>query len=170
MILLNYDKLSNKKLTFAFLSYHFKLLEWKKRKLKLGAITFEIKEITAYEFVLWEEVDIRYIRQDNTDEDEKKIENILKRFAWKWDFKNIASFILVSSVALVFIYATIYCWYCDTFPSFAFREKKYNELIKFSVYSSFSYAPIGFLNKWIILNNWLLDLLVDYCIMFDLLF
>jgi hypothetical protein len=52
MILLNYDKLPNKKLTLAFFSYQFKLLELKKRKLKLGAITFEIKEIMAYEFVL----------------------------------------------------------------------------------------------------------------------
>lgn len=142
----------------------------KKKKLKLGAITFEIKEITAYEFVLWEEIDIRYIRQDNTDTDELKLENILKRYSWKSDFKNIFALLLISSFFIIFIYSSLYCWYCENLPSLAFRDEKFDKLVYFSVQSSFSYAPIGFLKKWIVMNTWLVQLLIDYCLTFNLLF
>jgi hypothetical protein len=170
LILLNYDKLTNKKLTLSFLSYHFKLLAWKKNKLKLGAITFEIKEIKAYEFVLWEEIDIRYIRQDNTEADELKLENILKGYAWKWDFYNIFALILIGSLMLIFLYSSLYCWYCDNLPSLAFRDEKFTKLVEFSIQSSLSPNPIGFIKKWVIWNTWLNKLLVEYCLTFNLLF
>jgi hypothetical protein len=44
----------------------------------LGAIVFEIKETYFNGVLLLEEIDIRYIRQDNTDTDSLKIENRLK--------------------------------------------------------------------------------------------
>jgi hypothetical protein len=47
----------------------------------LGAITFEIKETYFHGILLTEEIDIRYIRQDNTETDKLKIENRLKAIA-----------------------------------------------------------------------------------------
>jgi len=77
----NYRQLKNKKLALDFLRYHIELLQWKKNKLKLGAIVFEIKETYFNGILLLEEVDIRYVKQDNTDTDELKIENRLKSIA-----------------------------------------------------------------------------------------
>jgi hypothetical protein len=170
LVLLNYDKLTNKKLAIAFVSYQFKLLAWKKNKLKLGAITFEIKEVRAYEFLLWEDIDIRYIRQDNTESDELKLENILKSYAWKWDFKNVFALILVGSLFLVFLYALSYCWYCDNLPSLAFRDKKLDKVVEFSLQTFFSPTPVGFIKKWVILNAWVNKVLVEYCLAFNLFF
>jgi hypothetical protein len=46
--------------------------------LKLGAIIFEVKETYFGGILIIEEVDIRYVRQDNTDTDALKLENRLK--------------------------------------------------------------------------------------------
>jgi hypothetical protein len=44
MVKKNKNRLRNYKRALIFLQYHLDLLEWKRRKLKLGAIVFEIKE------------------------------------------------------------------------------------------------------------------------------
>jgi len=49
--------------------------------LKLGAIVFEIKEFTVAGITLFEEADIRYIRQDTSEDDAMKFENRLKALA-----------------------------------------------------------------------------------------
>lgn len=57
----------------------------KRKKLKLGAISFEIKEHTApgTTFLLFETIDIRFINQDNTEEDERSFEARLARYKIK---------------------------------------------------------------------------------------
>lgn len=55
------------------------LIELKKKKLKLGAIIFEINEIFLGEFLIYEIVDIRYIKQDNTQTDELNLTNRLNK-------------------------------------------------------------------------------------------
>jgi len=54
---------------------HFKLKMVNREKLKLGAITFEIKQIKIGDFKISETIDIRFIRQDNTFEDSLKIDS-----------------------------------------------------------------------------------------------
>jgi hypothetical protein len=94
-IRMNFHKLPNVDATMSFLRYHLELLEWKKRKLKLGAVVFEVKETIYQGLVLTEEVDIRYIRQDTTESDKMKLENRLKAIGWKWDKKNIIALFVV---------------------------------------------------------------------------
>lgn len=74
----NYNKLKDEKKALLFLKYQFELLAWKRQKLKLGAIVFEIKEFVVSGITLYQDIDIRYIRQDTTHDDELKIENRLK--------------------------------------------------------------------------------------------
>jgi hypothetical protein len=45
-----------------------------------------------------------YCRQDNTDENERKIEFILQRYSWQWDFANVGAFIIIA-VILYKVYA-----------------------------------------------------------------
>lgn len=74
----NYYRLKDEKKALLFLRYQFELLAWKRQKLKLGAIVFEIKKIVIAGITLHEDIEIRYIRQDTTRDDELKIENRLK--------------------------------------------------------------------------------------------
>jgi hypothetical protein len=78
MIKENYHKLKNKQEALDLLKYQIKVYRIKKQKLKLGAIVFEIKEVLFCGITLSEDVDIRYIRQDNTRTDDLKLENRLK--------------------------------------------------------------------------------------------
>lgn len=56
-------------------------LKLKKEKLKLGKITFEFKYHFYGTIPIYEEVEMIFCRQDNTEENEKKLEFILKRYA-----------------------------------------------------------------------------------------
>ena len=75
-ILLNQNKLKNKKATKRFLTYHYELLNIKKNKLKLGAVTFDLIQTMFEGFLLKQTVEMRYTRQDTSaadvDEDEDK--------------------------------------------------------------------------------------------------
>jgi len=165
----NYDRLPHRQLTLDVLAYQFRLLAWHRKKLKLGAIVFEIKEVKAYEFVLWEDIDIRFIRQDTTKADANKLENILKRWAWKWDFYNVLAFILVASLFLLLAYAGLYCWYCNNFPAFAFRNKKFDILVKFTLQLlvPHCFSRSIFFRRWVSWNVWINNILIEYCLTFD---
>lgn len=133
-IINNQHLLRDKKKTIIFLKYHFHLLATKRRKLKLGKVVFEIKEYRLDEMPAYkEEVEIRYIRQDTLDDDELKLENRLKALAWKWDFSHVAAFLIVNFVAVSIIYIYIYWWYCDTFPTFAFKPKKFKNIVRYGI-------------------------------------
>jgi len=72
----NIDKIKNKKILLKVFNY-LQIKITVREKLKLGALTFDIKEIKIGEFILTEIIDIRFIRQDNTFEDSLKIDNRL---------------------------------------------------------------------------------------------
>jgi hypothetical protein len=166
----NQHKLKNKKFTLDFLRYHIKLLNWKKNKLKLGAIIFEIKETYFNGILLYEEIDIRYIKQDNTKTDELKLENRLKAIGWKWDFKNIVSFIIVVLGILFEIYSLINKWYHKHLPTIAYRSEHYDYLLKFSFESSLALSNLSSFDQLILSNFWLTNTLTDFCLYFNIIF
>jgi hypothetical protein len=87
--------LRDKKKTRIYLQYHWELLIWKRNKLKLGAIVFIVKEYKFDEIVLWEEPEIKFIRQDTTLEDERKLEVLLEKLNWEWNAKNYIALAVV---------------------------------------------------------------------------
>jgi hypothetical protein len=166
----NYHCLKNKKKTFAFLRYQFELLEWKRQKLKLGAIVFEIKELVIAGITLFEETEIRFIRQDTSQDDNLKIENRLKALGWKWDFKNAIALLVVLVLAFIFFYSCAYVWYCENLPTIAFRDPKANEMIYFSFETTLITSAIGIAKSLLMLNFWFINVLTDFCINYNMLF
>lgn len=166
----NYHRLRDEKKALLFLRYQFELLAWKKQKLKLGAIVFEIKETIVAGITLIQEIDIRYIRQDTTRDDELKIENRLKAIGWKWDFKNIAAFIIVFSLALILFYSYLYIWYRENLPTIAFRDERYDKLIYFSLENIFITSNIGIFKSLIFLNFWFINTILNFCINYNMIF
>jgi hypothetical protein len=75
---LNSHRLRNKKIIKRFIKYQYEVLKIKKNKLKLGTVAFDLIDVTYYEFVLFQKLEMRYTRQDTTQADELKIENRLK--------------------------------------------------------------------------------------------
>jgi hypothetical protein len=76
----NFKNFNPKKLPLLKLlikNYYFNL-ETKLRKLKLGSVTFDIKYFFFSNILLLETVEMRYTRQDLTEENELKIENRLE--------------------------------------------------------------------------------------------
>lgn len=173
-IIEKWDLLKDKKKTLKLLKYHFELLANKRKKLKLGFIVFEIKEYKIDEFPMpiQEDINIRYTRQDNTLEDELKFETRLNALKWKWDFSNIGAFIIIISLIITFLYMHTYAWYCDNLPEFAFRDNKYNILIKNSLEILFSqpFVSSNFLNFTKAPTTLLMEILLKLVINFDLLF
>lgn len=160
----NFNLLKSKKKALQFLKYQFELLAWKRQKLKLGAIVFEVKEIVYGEVLLAEEVDIRYIRQDNTQEDELKIENRLKALGWRWDLKNIGAFVIVFTVACVFLYAQAYIWYCENLPSLAYKDPRSSKLLYRSLELTLASPAISTLKLLLASNYQLIGALTDFCV------
>lgn len=154
----------NKKLALTYLQYQIELLNYKLQKLKLGAIAFDIKEIAMAEIVIWQDVEIRYIRQDTTRDDELKIENRLKALNWQWDFKNVAAFLIVFTFLSLFLYSCFLVWYREKFPSFAFRNEKIDGLLKFTFDMVFTMFGISFFKNSLIYNTWISETLLEFCV------
>lgn len=166
----NYDLIKNKKLARSYILYHYELLKWKRNKLKLGSIVFEIKETFFHGVKLDECVDIRYTRQDNTVTDNLKIENRLKAIGWKWNYKNYIALAVVIIGFLFQIYVFFYNWYIKNLPTLAFRDEHYDYLIRYSFENTFNGLNLSFLNKTAVINYQLVDLLTEFSIYFGIIF
>lgn len=139
----------SKKKLLLFLKINYYLLNWKRNKLKLGSIIFEIKELYVGNFLIHEEIDIRYIRQDNTKTDEMKFENRLKKLNWKFDFNNVAAFCIVVSIIITYLYNIFF----DFFSVYYFYFKTINQSYNFFFLFLFKISFNGFFIKKIYLEN-----------------
>lgn len=60
-----------------YIKNYFFLLNLKLKKLKLGFVTFELKQFFFGNIFLYDTLEMRFSRQDTTHEDELKLENRL---------------------------------------------------------------------------------------------
>lgn len=76
----NYARLKDKKSTIRLLLYFYEIAKINRERLKLGKVSFEIREHYDGEVLLYETLEMIFCRQDNTEENERKLENILKSY------------------------------------------------------------------------------------------
>jgi hypothetical protein len=119
---------------------------------------------------LREEIEIRYTRQDTSAEDERKIENILKRLGWQWDAKNIIAFCVITFSALIYLYVILRSLYQKHLPTLAFREYHYDYLLRYGFETTFSSKSFGIFKKLADTNFWMIDLFTDFCTYFNIIF
>lgn len=169
-VVLNKDKLKNKKIIKKFISYQYNILKIKKNKLKLGAVTFDFINIFFAEVLIWQEIEMRYIRQDNTKQNELKIENRLKKLNWKWDYSNILAFLIIFGLFFILFIAFIYVWYCNNLPAFAYKDPKYDILVEKSLNILLTFNILKSLKILILSNLILIDCTVALCSFFNVLF
>lgn len=166
----NWHSLPNKKQTLLYLCYHYDLLVWQRKKLKLGAIVFIIKEYKFDEVLLWEEAEIKFINQDTTIEDERKLDVLLKKLEWEWNLKNYVALAVIIFIALTKIINFFKVAYYKRFPTLAFRDEHYDYLLKCGFEEAYCYSAIGFLAEASKHSYWLIDVLTTFAIHYNIIF
>ena len=169
-ILLNQNKLKNKKAAKRFLTYHYELLNIKKNKLKLGAVTFDLIQTMFEGFLLKQTVEMRYTRQDTSAADELKFENHLKALRWKWDYANVLALLIITIFLIILLIAMVYVWYCNNLSEFAFQDAKYNTLVDRTFRLVFTPSSSALLKLMGLSNLFLIDSIINLCIFFNVFF
>ena len=170
MIKENNHRLKNKDSALIFMNNIIRILKKNIKKLKLGKIVFEFKKIVYADIVIHEEVEIRYVRQDTTKDDETKIDNRLEALKWRWDFKNIMALTTVIILGLILLYAQINVWYCNNFPAMAYRDPDLNFVIYHSFELTLSGPSIGMFKNLANINYAMVNNLTYFCVQYDILF
>jgi hypothetical protein len=161
--------LRDKKKALLYIYYHYDLLEWKREKWKLGKVSLEVKTYSISDIKLFEDIEMKFVRQDTTVEDELKLENQLKELDWKWDFNNVGAFIIISTIILSIIYAMAYNWFCEHLPALAFRQIENDELIRYTFREVFmgNFPEIFKIVK--VSNVWMYEALTNFAIKCNIL-
>lgn len=133
-IMKNFNKIKNRKAYVTFLKNEYDIFKIKKEKLKLGKVALEVKTTFLGNIPVFETMEMVYTRQDNTVENELKLENRLKALDWKWNLDNVLAFIIVASFILTYLYIQVYDWLLIDFPSIVERDPKRDSLLKFNFY------------------------------------
>lgn len=161
-------KFPDKKLKIFWYVKQLHIKHLNRQKLKLGSLTFDIKEFKIAGFKIYEILDIRFTRQDNTQEDSIKIDTRLNELNWKWNFFNILSFLIILTFILFFLYNQLYFWYELNFSFINSSSNKYDLLLKYSFDLVFKNNSNYFKNFFVI-NSWLNDTLLDFCNQYNIL-
>lgn len=83
-------------------------LQIKKNKMKVAKTGFEIKKIFYGEITIFEFLEMKFVNQDNTKEEELSLENRVRAFEWEADAKNIFALCVLTTVVLLLIYSNFY--------------------------------------------------------------
>jgi len=166
----NYSKISNKRLALRNIIDEYSILKKKKQKLKLGKIIFEIKNMYFNEVLIYQELEMIYCRQDNTQTDALKPETILKRYAWQWDFNNIAAAIIVGYFAYSFakLYVT-HCFGWLVISTNLSEEPRCQALLKYVFSSMVLDAKFVDFAPFRVANSFMYELLSEMVVFFKLL-
>jgi len=172
---MNFEHFNKKLSQLLFKSFRLKIaqLRWTEytrihnlllQKLKLGNTAFDVKEIFYGELKIYEFLEMRFSRQDNTIENSLKIETRLEKLKWKLKlnyFTVVLFFIFFSMLGYsIYIYLSIW-WENNIGKAFEYTIR-YNTLTKqtfdilfqnISSFDKFS-APA---------NLFLTDILIKFC-------
>jgi len=138
--------------------------------MKVAKTGFEIKKIFYGEIVIFEFLEMKFVNQDNTEEEKLSLENRVKAFEWETDAKNIFALCILIIIVSLLVYSNLYVWYCNEFSSLAFRDTKFDALINFSLYSNFIEPNFLTFPELARANYWLVETLTTMCADFNMLF
>lgn len=157
----NFNKIKNKQIYKSFLLNEYDIYKIKKEKLKLGKVALEVKKISLGEIPVFETMEMVYTRQDNTVENELKLENRLKALDWKWNLDNILAFVIVVSFLSTYVYLETYDWLLSEFPSVVERDPRRDSLIKFNFYCLYGSPNLVKFETFQLSSYWIYETICD---------
>ena len=120
------NKLKNPKKVRQLVVESYKLLQWKRSKLSTGKTTFTFKRFYYYDILVATWFEMEYLTQPNAKEEaRKKINSVMTRLDWAWDFKNVFLLVIVLLMCFNFISAELsnfYYSYVDSTYTAPFRR------------------------------------------------
>jgi len=106
------NKLKNPKKVRQLVVESYKLLQWKRSKLSTGKTTFTFKRFYYYDILVATWFEMEYLTQPNAKEEaRKKINSVMTRLDWAWDFKNVFLLVIILLMCFNFIYAELSNFY-----------------------------------------------------------
>lgn len=119
-----------------YIKNYFFLLNLKLKKLKLGLVSFEIKQYFFGNIFLYDIIEMRHSRQDTTEQDELKLENRLNAIKWKWDFQNVGALLIILIIVWFLLKNYFDILIKDLFYAF-YDTERFEMLTCYTVKSSF---------------------------------
>lgn len=165
----NRNKFKNNKNALLLVQSEYEIFRLKKEKLKLGKVALEVKEYFLGDIVVFETLEMVFTRQDNTVENELKLENRLKALDWKWNFDNILAFILVITCLLIYIYHDALVWLNENCPSLVNRDEKHDALLRFNFYSLYGTGQIVKFETFQVSSYWAFEAICELSIKMNIL-
>ncbi len=130
----------------------------KKQQLKLGSISFELKTINISGISVYEYLEMKYTRQDMTNEKESSLEFRLNKLAWKWTFENIISLFIIIFIFYAYFYTNFYLYYFNLILPSPSSSPVNNNLNRF-ISDNFINTSFNFLsNTNLNLNSYLIKI------------
>jgi len=114
----HYSILKNNHKFKHLLNLSYEAYKLKKRRLKLGLVVFDFKEIKFNNITIIQWFEMNFIRQPVTQLEKKRFEGIWNFISWAWDFKNVTSLVLVVALVTIQIKSLISVKFMEIFPTF----------------------------------------------------
>jgi len=168
------DCISNKclrlKILYSYFRYQAFLSLKKKKQNQLGLIKYNIKNVTLNGYVVSEEIQINYIRQDNTDEAGISFDSWDAYFSWRWDFVHLVALLLMLKLLLNYIKIWVFSNLSQPLSWIFYKPIYAKYLTKILITSIYSINSTTFLKQWVAYHNFFVDVLVDLCSFFNIFF
>lgn len=132
-------------------------------------MVIEIREFYLGEIFVFDTLEMIFSRQDNTEENELKIENRLKALDWKWDFDNVVAFLIVITCLCIYTYSEVYDWFRDAYPEIVCRDERYDTLLRFNFYMIGTSSEIVKFKIIEISSYWVFETICDFAIKFNII-
>lgn len=117
-----------------------------------------------------EKWELEFINQDNTEKENQKLENIIKKFEWRKDRENMFATIFLASLATYFIFTNMYLWYYNNFLVIFRRSFESDALANFIFSTALLEPHFFFFKNLYVTNFWLLEVLTNLNFKFNLFF
>ena len=159
-----------RKTIFSLLALEIEILQHRRERLYLGKVGFEFKPFMYNGINVCTLVEMTFTRQDMTRYEPYKLENLLQRFTWKTDTAHIIPLIILLYFMFRYFWKKFKAHVISELPTFFYRYEHYDAIIRIGFETTIYQCPIGSLKKWHYINLSMVDVLVDFCAYFDILF
>lgn len=166
----NFNHIKNPEKIKSYIITEYEFYKIRKQRLKLGTVTFDFHEVKFNNITITEWFEMKFSKQTSQQSFREKITDILKFISWAWDFKNIASFIIVLLLIIPYLRDILFNFYEAYFPSLALKPEYCDHLVRFSIETTFTSNILSTNTSFkTIIFTWS-DTIVDLCTYFNLLF
>ena len=170
LLLGHFESSVNKKKHLLRINYYLHLLQWKRAKLKLGRLSFNIEYSNLYGLFPRTVLTMKYLYQDETEDVSQLFQRWQKYFQWKWDLAHVISFFIALRIIYLLLKTSLYTFVFNPIQSFFVVDATYISLYKFLLQLMVGKTSSSCSEKYFYLHQWFVDWFIDFCTFFGIFF